>query len=179
MTLRYPRCGTNRRCAATVFGPLLRRLMGQPTSPVSGREPLPALQATRLDHSPPRLGRHPLPKAMSFGALSHVRLIGPFHNSTSFLALNRGLERPVAPGGPVTSTRAIPYIVGANRSDALVGFLVGKSPAHGVPFRSQQDIRIRPRAPPGGSCEIERHAAIKSSGPRLLPNQDESRFDQQ
>jgi len=46
-----------------------------------------------------------------------------------------------AAGGPVTSTRAIPYIVGANRAYALVGHLVGKTGVHGVPFRTQQEIR--------------------------------------
>ena len=84
-----------------------------------------------------------------------------------------------AAGGPVTSTRAIPYIVGANRSDALVGDLVGKTPAHGVPFRPQHKFRPRPGARTGVSCQIERHAAFKYSGSRPLPIQDESRFDKQ
>ena len=95
-----PRCERDQRCYATGPVPLPRRLNGQPTSPVSGRQPRAALQAARTDHSPARLGRHPLTKPVSLGPLSHVGLIGTFHNSTSFLALNRGLERPVRQGGP-------------------------------------------------------------------------------
>ena len=133
------RCEKDQRCYATGPVPLPRRLKGQPTSPVSGRQPRAALQAARTDHSPARLGRHPLTEPVSLGPLSHVGLIGPFHNSTSFLALNGGLERPVRQGGPITSTRAIPHMVGANRTDALVGHLVGETGVHGVPFRAQKN----------------------------------------
>src|ERR1035437_4441651 len=45
------RCEKDQRCSATGPVPLPRRLKGQPTSPVSGRQPRAALQAARTDHS--------------------------------------------------------------------------------------------------------------------------------
>src|SRR5664280_686270 len=95
-----PMCERDRTCSVNRPVPLPPGLNGPSPSPESGRQPRAALQAARTDHSPSRLGRHPLTKPVSLGPLSHVGLIGTFHNSTSFLALNRGLERPVRQGGP-------------------------------------------------------------------------------
>ena len=64
----------------------------------SHRQALASLRPARPDDRPSGLGRHPLAETVCLGALAHVGLVGPFHPSTSFLALNRGHRCPERQG---------------------------------------------------------------------------------
>lgn len=113
----------------------------------SHREALASLRPAGTDDRPAGLGRHPLAETVCLGALAHVGLVRPFHPSTSFLALDRGLVSRSA-GGPVTRDWA--FDVHARPKRARVSSRSPEAPSAGTVYRSDPGERYRTRRP--GSC---------------------------